>query len=179
MTLAEVLEQKRNLIQSKWTDAVIGSYPTESAKFIVGNKNKFTNPLGYTLENSINIICCNYLNRDIHKECEQAIESMVRLRAVQDFTPTKALGIMFDFKAIVLTEIRDIVDTNDRFDEYLIIETQIDKMIDYALNFYIECRERVNEIKANEVRQGFERMVLRLNSKYKKLEESEDIYNQK
>lgn len=179
MTIAEVLEQKRSLVQSKWIDSVINSYPSESAKFIVGNKNKFTNPLGYTVENSINTICSNYLNSEKQNECEEAIEAIVRLRAVQDFTPAKAIGIMFDFKSIVLTEIRDMIDTKDRFDEYLLIETQIDKLIDYALNFYIECRERVNEIKANEVRRGFEKMVLRLNSKYKKLEETEDNYNHK
>lgn len=179
MTLAEVLEQKRSLIQAMWTEAVIVSYPSESAKFIVENKNKFTNPLGYTLENSINTICCNYLDTANVRECEQAIEALIRLRAVQDFTPSKAIGIMFDFKAIVLSEIRDMVESKDKFNEYLSIEKQIDRMTEYALNFYIECRERVNEIKANEVRQGFERMIIRLNSKYKKLEESEEINNSK
>ena len=58
------------------------------------------------------------------------------------------------------------------FDELLAFESKIDELALTAFNRYVECREKVFELKANEVKNRYSGLVRRLNREHGTPEEA-------
>jgi hypothetical protein len=71
-----------------------------------------------------------------------ALESIVRLRAVQDFTPSQAVGFVYLLREIFQEELagREPPDVQKRIDEIAL----------RAFDLFMKCREEIYEIKARE-----------------------------
>ncbi len=123
MNFEKTLISKKKDIVKLWFEATINTYPSETAKFFNKSKNKFDNPVGIatyeSLETAFNILCENLMQPqgiDISEELlEQALDSVIRIRAVQSFSASEAVGFVFELKDIVQNIIgKDIEPFSDR-----------------------------------------------------------------
>ncbi|MFC2130979.1 hypothetical protein ACFLSQ_06055 [Bacteroidota bacterium] len=70
------LKEKQEEIISLWHKAIMDTYPKDSGKFLIGNKNQFANPIGFTISDElpkiyaelINDNDLDILNRKHHKD---------------------------------------------------------------------------------------------------------------
>jgi hypothetical protein len=86
-------------------------------------------------------------------EMVAALDPILRIRAVQTFTPSKATSFVFSLKQIVRQHLPDAGpdahgDMND-------LDRGIDEMAMAAFDIYVACREKIYELKANESRKQF------------------------
>ena len=77
------------------------------------------------------------------------IDPIIRIRAIQDFTPAKAIRFVFDLKDVIHnaanTEVSD--HRNQRA-----LYKRIDNLALLAFDVYMQCREKIYDLKANEMR---------------------------
>jgi len=114
MNFGKILKSKKKNILQEWFEATINTYPEETARILNKSKNKFDNPVGVatyeSLESVIDILCQNMEqteNKDLDEELiEQALDSVIRIRAVQNFSASKAVGFVFELKDIVKKKCR-------------------------------------------------------------------------
>jgi len=165
MDITAVIAKHKNDIIKKWHLAIIETYPNQSRKHFLGNKNKFSNPVGYTIENSLPAIVEAVINKSLTDEAKKSLDDIIKIRAVQDFKPADALNFVFGLRAIIISEIFDDID----FKDFLKLEKIFHLIVEYAINSYVNDKERIFEIKANEQLKTFEKMVERLNKKYDEL----------
>ena len=91
MKLNSLLANKKASILEKWFDVIIESYPPDTSNFLKNQSNRFANPIGSTISKGIEDIFDELL-RGLNKEkTSQFLDNMVRIRAVQDFTPSQAV----------------------------------------------------------------------------------------
>ncbi len=149
--LREILEQKKGPIVEKWRKHIHKSYPPETAQFLQREKNKFSNPIGSSIEESIWPLYDQLIGEADPATTKKLLDNLVRVRAVQDFTPASAVQIIFALKKIIRKEVFGIVQKKGLVNEYLEFESEIDRFGLLAFDVFMECRERVWEIKRNDL----------------------------
>lgn len=155
MNLDNLLTKKKSAIMGRWFDLVIETYPSETAKFFKGQKNPFANPVGSTILQGIEGLFEEIIQGvDIESEkISTFLDNIIRIRAVQDFSPSQAVSFIFLLKQIIREELREEIRDNKISEELLDLESKIDNLALLSFNIYMECREKINKFKAMEMQQ--------------------------
>ncbi|MBU3948451.1 MAG: RsbRD N-terminal domain-containing protein [Proteobacteria bacterium] len=150
MKLEELLEQKKKVIVDKWFDIVVDTYPTDTSRFLKSQKNPFSNPVGNTTQKSLAVLMDELLGKMDTDTINSFLDPIIRIRAIQDFTPSRAVSFLFSLKEIIRDQLKD----KDFNETILIALTQFDRKIDLiamaGFDIYMKCREKIYDIKANE-----------------------------
>jgi len=164
MNFKKTLKFKKKDILTKWFEITINTYPEETSKIFNRSKNKFDNPVGVAtyecLESVIDMLYENMElpdNQPLNDELiERALDSVIRIRAVQDFSASRAVGFVFELKDIIRQIARD--NLTNSFDR------KVDQIALAAFNRFLKCRENIFLLKALEAKKrtysAFERSGL-------------------
>ena len=162
--LEAIIEQQKATILKKWFDAAIQAYAPDTAKFLKNQKDPFGNPVGNNLLKGLRGLLDQLLGELDPRSVETDLDPIIRIRAVQAFTPSQATAFIFSLKKIL----RDTLDPKRHDDqimkELLAFESKIDQLCLMAFDIYMACKEKIYEIGANETRnrtfRAFERAGL-------------------
>ena len=159
MSLKDLLKEKRATIVKKWFEAVLETYPGNTSRFLKKTDAQFTNPVGYTLSEGIEGIYDAILQGMIPDRLSTFLDGMIRVRAVQDFTPSQAVTFIFSLKTILRKELGPEIKEQGRYEELLAFESAIDDLALYSFDLYMQCREKLSEIKVSEVKNNTFRLL--------------------
>jgi len=164
--LVDLLSEKRAAVLQKWFDAVINSYPAETARFLRTQKDRFANPVGQAiLEGTEGILeeLFKYLGDEGRIDSGRVsgfLDSIIRVRAIQDFTPSGAVWFIFQLKEVVREEFaRDLKEDPRMHAELARLEHGIDELALLSFDIFMKCREQIYHIKADEERRGLYRLL--------------------
>jgi hypothetical protein len=150
MGLEKVLAKKRNAIVGDWFDMVAKTYAPDTAQFLKRNKDPFSNPVGGYLSKGLAGLFDQLLTGMDREAVRTLLDPIVRVRAVQNFTPSQATAFVLVIKKIVRTHLKSELKKGRGMDDLLDFEAQVDAMSLFAFDIYMECREKIYELKANE-----------------------------
>ena len=151
MKLEKILSQKRSVILKKWLDEIFKTYPAYSSRFLKKQKDRFANPIGYTLSNDIEILYDKLmLGKGLDKEkVVPALDRIIRIRAIQDFSASEALAFIFLLKNVIRGVLKKEIQERAFHEELIRFESKIDGLVLIAFDVFVKCREKIYEIKAN------------------------------
>ncbi|HLA77135.1 MAG TPA: RsbRD N-terminal domain-containing protein [Vicinamibacteria bacterium] len=152
MDLAGFLTEHRPAILERWRQMIFDSYPPEAARFLRGERDRFHNPVGYTILRGTEVVFDGFvLGRETGSVAE-ALEAMVRLRAVQDYSPSQAVALVFWLRRVIRQHLREYPVGAELRQELLGLEDRIDQLALSAFDLYMGCRERIFEIRTQEIK---------------------------
>jgi hypothetical protein len=152
MELKTLLAQKRKAILDRWLSKILKTYPADAVGFMSRNTNRFGNPVRYTLSHEIEILF-NALVGDVQAgSVNAALEQINKIRAVQDFTPSQAVAYVFLLKTAIREELNGELNGNGVIEDMLSLESRIDGLALMAFDSYMRCREKLFEVKCNDIR---------------------------
>ncbi len=164
MDLDKFFAKKRATLVDRWFRAAAESYPPESASLIIRETNEFANPVGNSLQHGLNGIFDELLQEMDEERLTKYLDRIIRIRAIQGFTPAQALAFMFTLKDIVREELRKEDEQGLMPHEALAaFDTRIDQVALLAFNIYSLCREKVFEVKVEEIKTRSFRLLQRAN----------------
>lgn len=150
--LNEVLKIKRPSIVKNWTNRIFDTYASETSGFLSKNKNQFSNPVGFTItENAGKIVDEIIGERDL-ASIKIFLIDIIKIRAVQDFTASEAIGFIPRLKYVMRDELEDELPGEQLFNEYLDLCKLIDRITLIGFDIYTELRERIYRIRVNELK---------------------------
>lgn len=171
MDLKNQLMAKKSAILKKWFDAVADTYPENTSSFLRKQKAQFTNPVGYTLSEGLEGLFEALLKGMIPDTVKIFLDSIIRIRAIQEFTPSEAVSFVFLLKKIIRQELGNEMLQQPRInDELTAFDSSIDELALYSFDIYMNCREKIYELKANEARN----MTFRLLQQAKLIVDNQD-----
>ncbi|MCK9420335.1 MAG: RsbRD N-terminal domain-containing protein [Nitrospirae bacterium] len=151
MDLKQQLMEKKPAILKKWFDAVADTYPENTSGFLKKQKAQFTNPVGYTLAEGLDGLFDALLKGMIPDTVKTLLDGIVRIRAIQEFTPSEAVAFIFQLKNIVRQELgNEILHLPGMTDQLAAFDSTIDDLALFAFDIYMKCREKIFELKAKE-----------------------------
>ena len=163
MELVDWLAQNRKDLVGKWLQKTMAVYPTESLAIFERNKDQFTNPLPHIISENIALLFDEILQGVNADKVAPILDRIVRIKAVQDSSPSQAINFIFDLKLVIRDEIAQELQEGRYVEELLTIEIEIDKMALLSFDIYTKCREKLYEIRANEIRNQTHMLVRTVN----------------
>ena len=132
-------------ILEQWFRQTLESYPAVTAQFIAGEKDPFRNPVRNTLRTAMESLLAELQGEMDARKVRCALDSIIRIRAVQDFSPSQAVGFVFLLRPLLLTASAQ---------RPAMLQSRIDQLALMAFDVYMECREQIKEIRVRESRRA-------------------------
>ncbi|MDO0824345.1 RsbRD N-terminal domain-containing protein [Desulfosporosinus nitroreducens] len=152
MKLKDLLEKKKSTILQRWFEGIMATYPADTSGFLKKQKDMFLNPVGHTFTQGIDNIIETLIAGEGFTEDLPLLDDIIRVRAIQDFTPAQALNFVFFLKRVIRKELEKEIKQNKLYDELLEFESEIDELALYTFNIYVKCREQLYQLKTDELK---------------------------
>jgi hypothetical protein len=153
MKITTLLEQKKEHILKRWFSLILEAYPPDIANFLKHEKDRFANPVGYAISTGTEALLDQVIHGKNSDMIIPALDGIIRIRTVQDFTPSQALAFVFLLKKAVREELKTkdsgctSLDPPELYEELLQFEARIDSLASVAFDVYTKCREDIDRIK--------------------------------
>lgn len=153
MKLEELLLQRATRILKRWMDLIFDTYPPDAQRFLRKQKDPFANPVGSTLSREIEAFYREFIGSGDSEKMAHALDALIRVRAVQDFSASGAVGILFLLKKIIREEtVQALRENRIAQDELLALESRLDDAALAGFDVYMSCKEQVYQIRAREAK---------------------------
>ena len=163
MTFERLLQDNREAIVERWFEDVLATYPSDSFASLARQKDPFANPVGHSFREGTLGVFEALLTGQQDEEIHRHLREMIEIRAVQEFTASQAVGFVFRLKEAVRAVLGDALDGGKLSTELAQFDRQVDRMALAAFDVFVECRERVSQLRVNEVKRQVSWIVDRLN----------------
>jgi hypothetical protein len=150
MELRELIGERKGAILDRWFDAVIATYPPDSHMFFRERADRFANPVGTTIRESLSGILDRFLDGDDAGSTTPFLEDVLRVRAVQGFAPSQALGFVLELKRIVRQVLAGGGTSEALAGPLARMDARIDDLALRSFDVFIGFREKVYELRSQE-----------------------------
>lgn len=164
MALDQFLEKKKTTVIKKWFDLVVETYPAETQRFLKKEKDQFGNPVGSTIRKEMQTLYEALLGEGDRERIAASLDNIIRIRAIQDFAPSQAVGFVVQLKGLIREELKASETDSaggDLSEELFALEQRIDDALLTAFDIYSKCRERLHNVRADEIKRQVSRLLQR------------------
>ncbi len=165
MMLRELLHRSKDAIVQRWLEDVLSAYPGESSAAFMKQKDPFANPVGHSLRLGTRGIFEALLEGMDGEKIHQLLHEIIKIRAVQQFSASQAVCFVFGLKEAIRAELGEVVGEPGVSSELAELEGQIDRIALAAFDIFVQCRERVYELRVNEVKRRVSWIVEKMNQR--------------
>lgn len=149
MRLDQQLANKQSAILQKWFNAVVDTYPSDTSRFLKSQKDPFANPVGNTTHSGLKTLLENLFGEMDPSAISNALDPIVRIRAVQNFSPSQAVGFVFLLKKILKEHHSKELEDAASLKALSRLDERIDDMGLMAFDIFTACREKLYELKTS------------------------------
>jgi hypothetical protein len=158
--VADLLRGRREAILNRWADAIFDGYPEETARFMRSSGDRFRNPVGHTIKQELPAFFSSFLDGAPADELAGTLSRLIQIKSVQQPRASEALDFILQLKAILADEARRQRGAAEAVQG---LEARIDRLLLAAFDRYQGYREKILEIKANEIRNRSKVLLERMN----------------
>ncbi|MBW1713948.1 MAG: RsbRD N-terminal domain-containing protein [Deltaproteobacteria bacterium] len=173
--LADFLSSRKKVILRRWFESIIETYPPDTARFLKKEPDRFANPVGRTVLEGTGAIFDQLLQGLKAGESSTFLDNIIRIRAIQDFSPSQAVAFVFSLKKIIRQELESEIWESGLHDELVDLESSLDELALLAFDIYVGCREKLADIRVKEMRTRTDRILARLNDRYGRPEQEPEL----
>lgn len=152
--IKELILSKKDVIVGNWIQSIIDTYPAETSGFLREQKNQFSNPVGHIISQTAENIFEAIIHGNHNLEIKILLNDIIKVRAVQNFSPSMAAGFIFSLRDIIRNELQTEIKDEKLFNEFWEIEIKIEKAALIAFDLFMEAREKIFELRINEIKNG-------------------------
>ena len=148
-TIHTSILKDRESILSLWQAALLSQ---ASGLNLAGtSKTRFTVPGDYLLKEEAETLFDWLVGEEAPISARPSIREICKFKAVQGINPSEALGFLIDLKSIIRLVVGKGELSCSQHCELSEIDTRIDQLLMLAFDEYAECREKIMEIRIEEV----------------------------
>jgi len=176
--LKGLIQNNKSPIIKGWFEATIQTYAPDTAQFFKGQKDQFGNPVGSITSQGIAFLLDQLLDTWDPEAVKAYLDPIIRIRAIQDFSPSQATGFILLLKKVLRDNLANELQKDANALQLLEFESKIDQLCLLAFDLYMDCKEKIYELSANETRnrtfRAFERagLITDVSSKPKKIKDA-------
>jgi len=158
--LTDLLRRKRSRILADWTQIIFRSYPEQTATFMREQQDRFHNPVGYAVSREVPRFLDLLIEGAEPAALAESLDRFIQIKSVQEPRASQALSFIFALKSVVRSHTAGELGKGEELDEF---EARIDRAGLGVFDTYQRYREKILEIKANEIRNRSKLLLERLN----------------
>ena len=146
-----ILRKKQAAVLKRWRELILQTYSSHGAEFMQREKDQFANPVGDAIDRGTGVLLAGVLAGEDARSPDMtaALDDLIKIRAVQDFSAAEAVSFIFLLKQIFREE---LADRDVGADEILELDNRVDLLTLAAFDIYTKNREKICDIKVNMVK---------------------------
>ncbi len=153
-SLQDFMGQNATALKKLWYESVLATYPSETAQLLRSKKDQFSNPVGYTLKTMIEEVVEGLSAGAKVQELAAAFYPLIRIKAVQGFSPSEAVSSVLKLKHSVRELLADSASSKSGFHVLEELDPVIDELLCSCFDLYVDCRQKLSEIKEDELKRN-------------------------
>lgn len=153
MQKLEFLQSREKAICDEWLRALYATYNERYANFLREGKDRFENPVGFVFRKAIPEIVQSLI---CGRETRPHLTEIIKIRAVQGLLPSEALGFVYALRDAI-QKVFPMLDPLQMAQ----VQRRIDALALEAFDIYMECREKLAQIRINETRRALFKLLER------------------
>jgi hypothetical protein len=164
MLRERLLERKEAVIQH-WIDGILATYPGHASATFGREQDRFANPVGHSVRAGTRGIVealCNGLDAE---QIRASLREIIKVRAVQQFTPSQAVSFVFHLKNVIRADLADVARDPEATSELAALDGEIDRIALAAFDIFTQCREHVYQLRIEEVKRQVAWVVGKMNQR--------------
>jgi len=138
---------RTDAIAERWIERTLASYPARAVPGLLGERDPFRNPAGHAIREGLTVLARELLGGMDTAALAPALDTVLRLRAVQGFRPSEALGFVFDLRTIMA----EPADAETAVQIPPDLGNRIDRLALMAFDQYMACREQIASLREKEL----------------------------
>ena len=150
--LENFLSRNKAAILKRWYHLILETYPAGTSKSLKHEKDRFVNPVGHTISRGIRSLYEELLGDMNIDRLSSSLNNIIRIRSVQDFSPSHAIGFIFLLKKAIREVLESGIREKSVLEEWVEFQSRIDQLALLAFDIYMECREKICEIRVNKAK---------------------------
>jgi len=150
--LIEALTKKKKNILSAWIDRTLDSYI--SSGFFKKSRDRFANPVGANIREGLSRLFELLLADAGPEEMAGPLDQVIRIRAVQDFSPSQAVAPILELKWVVKQIFAADIKTRPMLNKLDSFDCDVDRLALMAFDMYVACREQLFKNRVREIKSG-------------------------
>ncbi len=152
LDLAEAFRNYRDKIVDEWVEYTLKTY--RSSEFFRREKDRFANPTGANIREGLATLF-DLMSKGADPETfKKPVDQIVRLRAVQEFSPSQAVAPLNAVKHITRNILAADKERSACIAELYDFEFAVDLAMLAAFDLYMESRERLYQVRIRELKSG-------------------------
>ncbi|MGE4558939.1 MAG: RsbRD N-terminal domain-containing protein [Desulfobulbus sp.] len=152
MELKEALAGKKKDILALWIERTLDSYT--SPGFFKKATDPFANPVGSNISAGLTRLFEALLEGNGAESYTKPLDQVVRIRAVQEFTPGQAVAPFLELKWVIRQIFSADKGTQPLLGSLDHLDCEIDRIALAAFDIYSECREQLYRNRVQELKSG-------------------------
>jgi len=152
--ISEFLLRNRAAIGKRWLAQICASYRPDMAGFLERQPDAFANPVGRAFATETGAILDGLCEGADPRHLCRHLDEILRIRAVQDFSPAEAVSFVFLLKDAIRSELGDELRDPALLEELHTLENHIDQLSLFAFDIFEKWREKVYSLRLKEIRAG-------------------------
>ncbi|MEW6044980.1 MAG: RsbRD N-terminal domain-containing protein [Bacillota bacterium] len=153
LNLEDLLSERKGAIVEAWLDLTLQAYPPEAVRFLRSEPDPFANPVGKALRRDLAGLFEGLVCKAGYGEVHPFLDEAMRIRAVQGVPPSQSIGFLFLLKTVVRAELAGALQEGQVTpDQLWAFDARVDELALSAFDVYMQCRERIYEVRVGEVK---------------------------
>lgn len=152
MKLSVALKNKKEKILAIWVERTLDSYI--SSGFFKKSRDKFANPVGENIREGLHTLYDMLIAGAAQQELAEPLDQVIRIRAVQEFTPAQAVAPILEVKWVVKQVFSMDKETKPLLVELDSFDCDVDRAALAAFDMYMACREQLYKNRLREFKSG-------------------------
>lgn len=161
MTFESVLAERKAELSEKWADLVLQTYPKETQKIWGRQKDRFQNPVGAAIIEATRELFDHMLDWQDAEKIAEGLDTLIRIRSVQDFSPSQAISFVFLLKKLLRDEFFKPMKAEGTLDDLLRFEAKVDNLAMMSFDIYSKGREQIYRLRVDEVKRAQSNLLRR------------------
>ena len=152
MSIGDLLRERQDAIVERWAEAVFSSYHKDAAVLFQKQQDPFANPVGKSVRDGTRGLFRVILDGMNPEELRTHLDEIIRVRAIQQFSPSEALSFVFSLRSILRTVVPELDSDPQLRNDATELDKTIDEVALAAFEMYSERREEVAQLRIKEVK---------------------------
>jgi hypothetical protein len=163
--IRDLLRERQDTIVQRWAETVFSSYPSDAAVLFQRQQDPFANPVGKSIRDGTRGVFQAILDGMPLEDLRSHLDEILRVRAVQEFSPSEALSFVFSLRSILREAVPEVERDPGLREEMGKVDEEIDRVALAAFDLYSERREEVAQLRIAEVKRQVGWVLRKMNQR--------------
>lgn len=155
MTLRDLFVERQSALCERWRDAILAEYGGLTATRWRRERDPFANPVGHMLATGLpELLEAVSQGGDPARSAAAALEGIVRIRAVQDLAPSRAVGFVYLLRKALREELSAELASGAHDAELAEVEGRIERLALLAFDTYVRLRDQMFHLRQEELKRS-------------------------